>query len=152
MFSFSLSMWMRNICNIGADLLDIIFFIVMLLLFPLAAEAYHNSAYRDYKKTFAFQAFGSAMSLAINLIINVILLEQESDNPLVSPTYLELMILQMLGLYVFVLSKEPVDLFSTFCKRPDIQFSVFQYPRFCNAEKKIKLIKNTAIIEKALAD
>lgn len=50
-----------------------------------------------------------------------------------------------------MLSKKPVDLFSHFSKRPDIQFSIFQYPRFFYAEQRIQLQKNKALIEEQLA-
>jgi hypothetical protein len=46
---------------------------------------------------------------------------------------------QILGFYVFVLSKRPYDLFALFNKRPDVQFSMFQYANIQNFEKKITI-------------
>jgi len=37
-----------------------------------------------------------------------------------------------------------------FSKRPDVQFSTFQFPRYCNAIKKAELIKNKAYIKQQL--
>ena len=111
----------REINNISANITNVIFFLFMIMLFPLAARTYHNRAFIDFKKVFTFQAFGVAFTLIINLIINVKLLwNSKTDDPLLSETYLGLQILQMIGLFVFVLSKRPLDLFSTFSKRPDL--------------------------------
>lgn len=52
--------------------------------------------------------------------------------------------------FIFVISKQPQDLFRNFSKRPDIQFSLFQYPHFFYAEQRLKLQTNSALIEKRL--
>jgi hypothetical protein len=65
----------------------------------------------------------------INLIIANVIFTEIAHVTLLSPTYLWLQILQMSGLFVFVIQKRPQDLFSDFSKRPDLMFSIFQYPR-----------------------
>jgi hypothetical protein len=42
----------RQAVNISANAVDVIFFAVMILLFPFAAKRFHNRAYIEYRKNF----------------------------------------------------------------------------------------------------
>ena len=44
---------------------------------------------------------------------------------------------------IFIIFKKPQDLFKLFSIRPDVKFSIFQYPNFFYAEQKFKILKNT---------
>lgn len=80
--------------------------------------------------------------LAFNSTIDILSLDSESKIRkfgLLSLPYLGLIAGQILGFYVFVLSKRPFDLFALFNKRPDVKFSMFQYANIQNFEKKITI-------------
>lgn len=67
-----------------------------------------------------------------------------------SNLYLSLITGQILGIYIFVLSKRPFDLFKLFNKRPDVQFSMFQYARIENAEKKFTIQQNYELLREKM--
>ena len=67
-----------------------------------------------------------------------------------SDDYLKLELIQIVIVYIFVLSKRPQDLFKSFNKRPDVQFSMFQYPIFFYAERKAALQRNTWYLKQKL--
>jgi hypothetical protein len=59
-----------------------------------------------------------------------------------NPKILSALYIQILGCYIFVVSKRTVDYFAIFNKRPDAQFSIFQYAKYTETDKKIKIQQN----------
>jgi hypothetical protein len=84
---------------------------------------------------------GTIFVLAFNSTIDILSITDHNFRllGLLSNEYLGLIAGQILGFYVFVLSKRPYDLFALFNKRPDVKFSMFQYANIQNFEKKITI-------------
>lgn len=66
--------------------------------------------------------------------------------------YYSQQVIQLAAMFVFICSKQPVDLFKLFNKRPDVQFSIYQYPNFFHAERKYNLMHNAYLLRKKLGD
>ena len=85
-------------------------------------------AWKDYRRSFFSQVFGTVFVLTFNSTIDVMSFFKTSivfTKGLLSVVYLGLIAGQIFGFYVFVLSKQPYDLFAMFNKRPDVKFSMF---------------------------
>jgi hypothetical protein len=57
-----------------------------------------------------------------------------------------------LSVFIFIVFKRPEDLFKSFNKRPDVQFSSFQNQNFFHAERKATLQRNTEYLKRKLQD
>lgn len=139
-----------NVKQIISDCLDsanILFFTVVMMLFPYSAYKRHKATWNDHKKAFAIQATGLAAALLVDITINVFAWVSTiyKDQTLL---YYALNTAQITSMYIFILSKQPQDLFKLFNKRPDAQFSIYQYPNHDEVERKITLRRNTAYLER----
>jgi len=124
------------------------FLVITAVLFIIYAYKHHRQAFKDNSFKLGMTLFGLVQLSTVNFFLtkakfgdSIVL-----PNPLLSPDYLGLQILQSFSVIVFVTFKQPVDLFSVFNKRPDIQFSVFQYPNFFYAEQRLRLMQNKDLI------
>ena len=129
--------------------LNVLFTLTTIMLFPYVAYKRHRFAWNEYKRAFTIQATGLIVVLLVNVAINVI---QLADYEHSQTFYYLLQIPQIAAVYVFVLSKQPKDLFKLFNKRPDVQFSIYQYPNFFHAERKLALMKNMQYLQQRLGE
>lgn len=132
--------------------MNIVFFVIILCLFPATARTYHLTAFNEYKHSLRTQAIGSACLLAFNIGLNVFQWIEDSQYiqndvsqnpaPLMGELYIAITMLQCVCFAVFVLAKRPIDLFEHFNLRPDVQFSIFQYAKLEHTNNRLEMLKN----------
>jgi hypothetical protein len=122
--------------------------VITAVLFTVYAYKHHRQAFKEYSFKLGMALFGLVQLSTVNFFLTRAKYGDSNKipNPLLSTDYLGLQILQSFSVIVFVTFKQPVDLFRVFNKRPDIQFSVFQYPNFFYAEQRLRLMQNKDLI------
>lgn len=112
----------------GLCALSFVIFLIALALFPWTAYKRHHAAYLDYCCAFWSQVGGTVTVMAVNATLIVLALKfsfefnehPDVEHDLLSTHYLGFTLIQRVGLTIFVLSKQPRDIFRFFNKRPDI--------------------------------
>lgn len=99
-----------------------VFLVITIALFTFNAYRHHRHAFKEYGFKFSLSLFGLIQLQTVNFFLTQI---ASRDNTLLSIEYLKLQSVQSFSVLLFVVFKQPVDLFSVFNKRSDIQFSIF---------------------------
>ena len=116
-------MWQfRFVFDTYAIFTNVAAFVVTVLMFSHAAYKRHRSEWNDYRTVLFIQALGISTVLGNCVFINC---EQRRNlglrcSPLLSPSYLTMNCLEIVGCFVFVLTKRFHDIFKCFNKRPDV--------------------------------
>jgi hypothetical protein len=117
-----------------------IFLVSAVYFFRRSALTQQRQAYLEYKNAFWTQIAGILQVILFNSFMDILFMfKLEVLNPGKSPHYLWLLMGQILGFYIFVIFKEPRDLFSIFTKRPDVKFSIWQIAQTSVTDKKLEL-------------
>lgn len=128
-----------------------VIFVFTMVLFPRSVWKHFRAAWIDYRTKFLIQATGAGLLQAsiLGLSISRLLFStnQQSCEGLLGEIYLKLNFCELIGCFLMMCFKSPQDIFKLFNKRPDVQFSIFQYPNQLYAEQKIAMAKNEQIIK-----
>ena len=143
---------LHNWIALSSALFNLTFFVTTMTLFPYAAYKKHRFAYLEYKPRFFIQATGTFIMILVCIYMDCIGIKNVKSARFPYSEVLELGLLHWMGVYIFVISKRPQDTFMHFSKRPDIQFSIFQYPRFCVADNRFKIQNNKQELEEKLRE